>query len=293
VTGYNFDTLKVGLSSPYQTCFVEHKKKSDMTAMQLTLIDKLAITGPDKDAFDIRPDWESSEPNTQVITIDNVLDVPVRFTPKRAGAHFAQIVAKSDAPKTDNHIGDLQGFGFIEGIEATNYTFPTIFITKVDHNGIVSLINTGTKEIQITRDIEQSLFGPDAASFTIDDWYIASNLRDKPYAPFTLSAGDSLNVKVTFHPLENKVPYNAWIVYETSIGEATSLITAYKSGNEAKQLIEGDIQSFVATVEYNIGSSEIDVMPDVKTKGDIITTGTMTDGWTCTDVTVSNNMMKV
>jgi hypothetical protein len=333
VVGYNFLTpIKVGESSNYENCFVEHKKFSDMTAMQLTLTNKLEIVGPDKDAFTINPAWLDNEPDTQIIPIGSVLSVPVLFTPLRAGTHHAQIVAKSDAPKTDNHVGDLSGIGYIEGIAPTNYDFPTIFITTTNYDGIVSLTNTGTTNITINKDIIQSFGGPDVSYFAISDWYLGSNQADplshKPQAPFDLNAGDVLYVRLSFTPLEERVPYIAYIDYQTSLNVAArSVITGggrvlrttceipkyadnplkpgqsqlisfkyYNGGKtitETKSLVEGNITGFTATVEFNQGNNIIDIMPAIKTCPDIIKTGTMTDGWTCDNILINNDRLQV
>jgi hypothetical protein len=331
VTGFTYDTLKVGVSSAPEDSYVKHVKLSDLTAMELTLIDNLVIVGPDASAFQIDPTWAQLSPRT--IGIDGALPVPIIFTPYKAGTHTAQIVAKSDAPSKDNSIGQLLGFGYLEGIATTDYHFPTIFITTVNNDGIVTLTNTGTRNITIQKNPDLCLKGTDSYAFHVIDWSLASDPTNKnPQSPFILTPNDILNVRVSFSPDIVKELYIAEIDYMTDVNTdipAVSRLTGggmvlkttaeipkyytnpphleinpgqglevsflyYKDADEQKPLSDGNITTFTANVYYNQEGKYINILPLVKNGcADIITAGTMTQGWKCDKVSSDNNMLQV
>jgi hypothetical protein len=330
VSGYEFpNAIIIGKSSFYENCYVQQMQTSDLFAMQLTLISNFTIEGPDKDAFEIDPNWVSTHNFPIIIPIGDVLVVPVRFTPTKSGQQMAQLVAHSDAPKEDNNIGNLIGTGYSLSTEATNYNFPTIYIHTTLDNGIVSLINTGSGDVTITRDINQSLFGADILNFNILDWFLSSNtLNPKPQTPITLKPGDTLYVSLSFSPIQEKVPYNAYFEYVTSIGTEYSYITGggmvlrtvaeipkywtdqhieimpgqkqkvdfkfYKNINETKEISDANITSFTARVHFNLEDDTIYILPDVNSIADIMTEGTMTEGWSCNSVKlINNNLLEV
>lgn len=298
---------------------VQHITINPETAMDLTLFD-LQIEGPDKDAFEIDPDFYNNtikDKNT-IIKVNGYLDVPIKFTAKKAGKHIAELVAFSDAP--DYAKDFLYGYGYNQGIVTSDYDYGSIFIT-LSKDGKVFLTNTGSVDIQITRDIPASLSG-DVSNFNINSWYTATSGLVNPVAPFKLASGDTLWVDVKFTPTEVK-QYNMQINYQTDIGDAVSYLTGRgmilktivkipkgvykvepgfprtievmvdKHPDETKLLEEANINSITVEVTFKSqGRKNIqDVYPHVSSCVDIDTKGTMLEGWTCQDVKILDGLI--
>lgn len=318
VIGKNFGPAILIGQSKDDYGIVEHI--TNINPMALTVF-KLSIEGTDKDAFEILPDFFANNPYPIVIPINGTLQVPIRFTAKHPGPHYANLVAESDAPITDNHVGELIGRGYNEGLEAIDYNYPTIFITT-SADGQVYLKNVGSGPVTITRDILASLDGADKNDFVIYDWHTSGGLQ-KPTVPFELQPDEYLYVDVRFTP--RRIGYHsAYITYLTSGGTEVSNLTGEgmilkmiakipkgyivkpgqsvtvqyridKHPEELKQLEQAGIKSFKAVVYYPSVSSNVaqDVHPDVTVPSDINRNGTMTQDWVIEQLDVTVDYMLV
>lgn len=311
VDGYDYGPAILVGSSKDGSGIVEHVTIDPTYAMPVTVF-SLTIDGPDKNAFVIDPNWLATNTFPITIPINQVLNVPITFTAKHPGSHFAQLIAESDAPKTDNHVGNLIGKGLTEGLNTSDYDYQTIFkFTTKD--GKVYLTNYGSSTVTVTKDIAQSLTG-DVNFFSINTWYVSQNgviKLNQPTAPFQLQENDTLWVDVKFKP-EAVRRYDLYVNYETSLSPMVShlwgfgmeLLTVaeipkryitkpgipiyyieFKYGidqGETKPLESGNITKFTAKVRFKSqGTLEVqDIYPRVNGPQDIVTAGTMTEGWT-------------
>ncbi len=320
VIGYDFGEKILVDDSKDGYGTVLHNNINPEFAMNLT-INSLTIEGEDANAFKISQQWLNAHPFPVVIPIGEEIEVPITFTAMHPGDHTARLVATSDAPAEENHIGELIGRGFTQGIAATDYQFEKIFI-HTSRTGTVSLQNNGSEPITITRNIQESKIATsghsiDLEEFVITGWHTEDGLINNNTAPFELQPGAILTVDVTFTPVEERSEaiHSINIEYLTSVGNEISEITGfamvlrtvveipkgYKSNpgdkieidvnyrsNEAKPLESGDITSFTAYIYFKTNNNpEVEIFPEV-TNGcvDIITSGTITDGWQCEGVKV-------
>jgi len=310
VEGYDYSPAILVGSSKDGAGLVEQVTKDPTYAMQLTIFN-LKIDGVDKDAFTIDPTWLANNPYPIIIPINQSINVPIKFTAKHPGGHFAQLIAESDAPKTDDHVGDLIGKGLTEGLNSSDYDYQTIFkFTTKD--GKVYLTNYGSSTVTVTKDIAQSLSG-DVNFFEINTWYVSNNgiiKLNRPMVPFQLEENDTLWVDAKFKPTEVK-RYDLYVNYETSLSPMVSHLWGYgmelltlaeipknyvtKPGipiyyiefkygidqGETKPLESGNIRKFTAKVRFKSeGTLNVqDVYPRVAGPQDILTAGTMTEGW--------------
>lgn len=295
-------------------------------SMPLT-VNQLRIVGPDANAFEIdaaliNPQLPKSLNPTQQ------WDIPIKFTAKHSGKHTATLVAYGwdevngvnpdhDAPEQVD--GDLIGYGYVEGLDATDHDFGTMFKT-LSGNGQVYLVNNGSQSITITRDIDASLTGNiNAFNVGAMTWRTSISNQVKPLAPFTLMPDETLYVDVKFTAIDVGT-FNGQIEYQTSVGQEYSnlvgkgkifrmiaripnhyqvdpgkstLIEYYidKDPAENGTLEEANITEFKAVINFkDISRAEIqDVYPLVNGCADINKTGTMLDGWNCEYATIINN----
>ncbi|MGQ9819800.1 MAG: choice-of-anchor D domain-containing protein [Candidatus Kapaibacteriales bacterium] len=309
ITGYDFPTIMVNTESDgYATVY--HITQNPLTAMDLTVF-KLRLEGQDKDVFEIPDEYLNPTP-PKIIKIGDKWNIPVKFKPNRPGMFYAQIIPESDAP--DDVVGILTGGAYLEGIIASNYDYGTIFITT-SKDGKVFATNLGSTDIQITRSINQSVSG-DFNSFTITKLMINDvEVPDEP--PFILKPMDTLWVYATFMPTEVK-SYSMTIeyefvtengatgkVYSNLIGKGMvyRLIARIPKGiysavpgqqldvevklekhpDETKQLSEANINDLKVRIFFkSSGRLDVqDVYPNVSDCSDIITAGTLMEGWDC------------
>lgn len=309
INGYDFPTILVNTEADGNAT-VFHVTRNPLTAMDLTVF-KLRLEGPDKDVFEI-PDQYLNPTSPIVIKIGDELNIPVKFKPNRPGMFRAQIIPESDAP--DSVVGFLTGAAYLEGIIASNYDYGTIFITT-SKEGKVFATNLGSTPIQIIRSINQSVSG-DFNEFNITKIMINDiEVPDQP--PFTLNPMDTLWVYATFTPKEVK-SYKMTIEYEfvtengttgqvysdlIGAGMVYKLIARIPKGvyssvpgqqidvdvklekhpEEMKQLLDANITDYKVRVFFKSpGRLNVqDVYPNVSDCQDIVTSGTLSEGWNC------------
>ncbi len=278
---------------------------SELTKMPLSIFD-LKIIGPDADAFEIDPDFFVQNPvPTLVIQPGDQLPVPIKFTAKHPGIHTAYLVADHDAPEDPR--GELIGRAITEGVSATDHTFPIRYITTKSPEATVYFTNLGTKPAVIDHPL--SITGDDQNFFQLIR-VRHSNGTVNPQPPITVNEGESLALDVVFTPFEVR-KYHAQILYNSSAGNAVSNlwgegmihkvkaqipdkyigrpgeeiiidVNLPKHEEEQKALELADIKEFKAMIYFRIegrNTNTFDVFPSVINKNDIITNGTMTDGW--------------
>ncbi|MCX7737249.1 MAG: choice-of-anchor D domain-containing protein [Candidatus Kapabacteria bacterium] len=319
VTGHEFQPPILVGKSLDNFGRVEHVNLKPGHEMPLTIFD-LKIEGPDKDAFEIDQDWYNNtiKGKNLVINISDGIDVPIKFTAKHPGKHTAELVAESDAP--DYARDYLYGYGYLEGLLTTDWDHGKIFKT-LSNLGVVYLVNLGDKPITIAQDITASIQG-DFNNFYIQGLKRASDGETNLKAPFTLASNDTLFVTVKFTPDAVRT-FNAQIEYKLSdgkvayskvVGEGMILKTIARipkdkyrvnpgepvnyieflidqHPDEQKALEQANITDFKAIIHFKSeGRFGIqDVFPDVKSCTDLITAGTMTEGWTCEYAEILNN----
>lgn len=322
VLGHNFgEKILVGKSKSGAGKLLHNNIKPDF-AMQLTIFD-LTIEGEDASSFAIDQQWLAKNSFPIIIPIGEDIDVPISFNPLRPGEHNARLVAQSDAPAEENHIGELFALAYTEGLVTTDYEFEKIFI-HTSSNGSVSLQNIGSEAVTITRGIQESKIATsgnsiDLQEFKITGWHSDDGLINNDAAPFELQPNATLTVDITFTPVEerNEAIHSIDIEYQSSIGNETSHIRGYAmvlktvveipkgykanpgdllnidfnyntKSEEKKPIVQGDITSFTAYVYFKTSDNqEIEVFPDVENGCvDITTSGTMTDGWQCEGVNI-------
>ncbi|HPO64316.1 MAG TPA: hypothetical protein PK762_14650, partial [Candidatus Kapabacteria bacterium] len=229
VDGYDYgEKILVG-NTKNGNGIVYHNNINPEFAMNLT-INSLTIDGDDANSFKIDQQWLNAHPYPIVIPIGENIEVPITFTSMHPGDHTANLVAKSDAPATEDHIGELIGRGFTQGIAATDYQFEKIFI-HTSRNGTVSLQNNGSEPITITRNIQESKIATsghsiDLEEFVITGWHTEDGLINNDNAPFELQPGATLTVDVTFTPVEERdeAIHSINLEYVTSVGNEISEI---------------------------------------------------------------------
>lgn len=218
-----------------------------------------------------------------------------------------------DAPEIAE--GELIGYGYTQGLVTTDHDYGTLF-RSVSANGQVYLVNEGSSPVNITRDIDASLLGNiNAFNVGMMNWYTSGgNIR--PLAPFSLAPNETLFVDVRFTALDVGV-YNGQIEYKTDIGDAYSnlvgrgkifrMVATIPTGYQADPGVpveisylirraqgetgtfeEADIKEFKAIIHFKDQSRQDaqDVYPRMSNPpnydcADLITNGTLLQGWTC------------
>jgi len=227
ITGHEFvKPLMVGVSDN-DYGMVEHPNPNPGYSMELTVYD-LKIEGVDAAAFEI--DRTQIDPDLpKKIFQGQTWDIPIKFTAMHPGKHTAILKAYNwtevngsnpdqDAPEVAE--GELIGYGFTEGLVTTDHDYGTIFKT-LSGDGQVMLVNTGSDTIEITRNIDESVIGQiNAFNIGMIDWS-TSDGQDRPMAPFTLPANETLYVDVRFTALDVS-RYDAQVEYITDVGTAYS-----------------------------------------------------------------------
>lgn len=312
ITGYDFSpAILVGSTKQGNGSVISVIKNED-SKMTLT-VDSLWIEGPDKAAFEIDPTFLVGLFPLKLQPGNN-LDIPVTFTALKSGQHTAQIKAIHDAP--EDPAGPLVGYGNTQGLKPSDRDFGIHFITTNSPQNFVTLVNTGTQDVTVTSPL--MVTGADRNAFTIQSWYLASNKTAlNPQPPFTFPGLDTLYVFLTFKPDEVK-KYSAQLQYVTSIGDTVSNLfgegmiirgvcripTTYHvyTGNQAtidvllenhpneqKAFEQANLQEFEVFVKFKIDGRDPalqDVFPDVTGPQDIITAGTLTEGWTVVNANI-------
>ncbi|HPI19410.1 MAG TPA: choice-of-anchor D domain-containing protein [Candidatus Kapabacteria bacterium] len=318
VTGIDYGKAILVDSYKDSVATIESVILNDLTAMDLTITD-IKIEGTDRTAFVIEPTWYAGLDFPLTLAKGTSMEVPIRFTAQHFGLHNAQIVVYCDAAEDDitklYNIGQLVGRGYTEGLIPTDFDYDKIFVYTTK-TGSVSLLNTGSETIQVTKDIQNSKVGNpvDLSEFTITRWYTEQGGLENPPAPFDLAAGDRLIVEATFAPVEvrNEALHSIQIRYETNSGDTVSNLQGramlintvaeipkgykanpgdritidfkyYKNDNESKPISQANITTFTARVYFNSENSQAyDIFPDLSNGcADIIKDGTMTASWTC------------
>lgn len=341
ITGYKFGNgptkspIQIGTSTNGNGN-VDTKNTAGIVATMELTINNLRIIGPDAKDFKIDPAFVPNYPKK--LQIGENWDIPLIFTASKAGVHNAQLVAYTwDESKTNNvnppdqdapdlAVGDLEGYGYADGLVTTNHDYGTIFKT-LSGTGQVSLQNTGTETIQITRDIKESLIG--AVGYynkaTIS-WKTEKGGLFEPTAPFDLAAGDKLLVDVKFTANDgDRLPKNAQIEYITKAPNDPTTKTSYsnltgmgkilkmvaripvgyeadpgktipidfrieKDPTETEALETANIREFTATIHFKaVGNDKVQaVYPLVKDCIDLIRLGTLSEGWVCDGATITD-----
>ncbi len=230
-----------------------------------------------------------------------------------------------DAPEVAE--GDLVGFGYTEGLETTDWNYGTLF-RSLSGDGTVMLINTGSETINITRDIDASLIGQiNAFNSGMMDWHTSDGrTKNNLLAPFQLASGDTLFVDVRFTALDVG-QYDAQIEYQTENlsgesqtvysnlvgrGKVFRIVTEIpknyqadpgrsteitylirKAQGETSTFEEAAINEFKIFIKFKDDSrgDAQDVYPVVDGCQDIVTTGTLLDGWTCNYAKIVNGQI--
>jgi hypothetical protein len=309
IRGYTFPPIMVG-NQIDGNAEVMHVTVNPLTAMDLTVF-KLRLEGPDKDAFEI-PDEYLNPAQPKVIPIGGNWTIPVKFKPNRPGTFVAKLIPESDAP--DDVAGDLIGEAYQIGVKTSDYDFGKIYITTA-RDGKVFITNIGSNKVTITRAIFQSLSGS-TNEITIQKLML-NNVEIPDQPPFLLRPKDTLWVYAQFIPPKVET-YNLKIEYqfETESGEQGTaysnlvgegmvykLIARIPKGvysadpgrpveievllekhpDETKTLDDAQITDFKVRVMFNTGgkSDVQEVYPDVTECKDILTSGTLSDGFNC------------
>jgi hypothetical protein len=321
IDGHTYGTLILGTGNQFEDGFglISSFKASDLTAMDLTLIDNLRIEGPDANAFEIDQNWFANNPYPIYLHPGENLQVPVRFTVKHGGKHTAYLRVNHDAP--ENPEGELIGYGTTVGVGATDWDFGPLFITKTAPVHSVSFVNLGDTPAEITAPIQMS--GTDADKFKILGYRLTSGSVNPP-VPFTVVKGDELIVDVEFTPyLVQK--YSAYIDYVNSISPARSNVYGegkdiwttcdipdtyvgmpgtilnvdvnIENNDKAKEPIENaGITEFKVEVIFNPNGNTAtawEIYPNVSSPSDIITDGTLSQGWTVVSADIIDESMLV
>ncbi|MDQ1265418.1 MAG: type sorting protein [Bacteroidota bacterium] len=296
---------------------------SDLTSMNLT-IKELKITGPDANAFRIMPAFFEDHPYPITMKPKEVLTVPLEFTAMHPGDHTAYLSSDDDAPLEDPQ-PLLIGRGQIIGLETSNKYFGLHF-TTLSNKDNVYITNTGTvditfNDIQVRRD-------PAWGTNDLNNWQIlgyrsAIKGTIADIKSFTLQGNDTLYVDAIFTPDQAR-SYSARIEYDivmdnttqtaiskvtgdgkviktkiripkgyvTDVGALTTIdVIIDQPSDEPKAIDEADIHEFKVLIYYKQqGEEVIDVCPRVDSPADIITTGTMLDGWTCDETQVKDGL---
>jgi hypothetical protein len=318
ITGHTFGELYIDQSEK-DYGKVEHNNPNPGYSMPLT-VNQLRIVGPDANAFVIdRTVIDPELPKT--LNPGQVWDIPITFTAKHPGRHVATLKATNwdevngnnpdqDAPEVAE--GELIGFGYTEGLETTDWDYGTLF-RSLSGDGTVILINTGTKTIEIQRNIDESVLGDiNAFNLGMMDWRTSDGrTKNDLMAPFELDPNDTLFVDVRFTAIDVGA-YSAQIEYKTDVGDAYSNLVGRgkifrmvaeipkdyesdpggstnityfirKATGETGTIEETQISEFKVFINFKDDSrgDAQDVYPDVVDCNDIETTGTLLDGWTC------------
>lgn len=334
ITGYKFATpIQIG-NSRNGNGNVDTKTGSGVVATMPLTVNNLRIIGPDAKDFKIDPTFVPNYPRT--LQIGDNWDIPIIFTASKAGTHTAKLVAYTwDESKANNvnppdqdapdlAVGDLEGYGFADGLLTTNHDYGTIF-KSLSGIGQVYLENTGTEAITITRNIDQSILGA-VNYYNIGEitWRTEKGGLVKPLVPFDLGPGDKLLVDVKFSALDGyRTPVNAQIEYITKAPNDATTKTSYsnltgmgkilkmvakipdnyradpgttifvdylieKDPKETEALETANIKEFKAIIHFKaVGNDKIQaVYPIVKDCMDLIRLGYMTEGWTCEYATI-------
>ncbi len=284
--GRDFGTLLVG-ESKQDVAPVESRG-----TMELTVRD-LHIVGDDADAFRIEAAFlQQVRERGLVLRPGESADVPIIFTALRVGEHRAKMRVISDAPETPEP--ELIGRGISQGLAATDYDFGRHFVTlRVEQPAAVYVRNTGAARVYVERIEKES---GDVNNFDI-----------LTPAGFWIEPSSDYPIDVAFAP-DAERSYGMRIRYVTNIGEAYSRVWGegrrvygvvrigeYRTtpGQELDITVEltrhpdralrpedrdvtaGAIQEFEARVWYDERMLEPVLDPSA-----IVTTGTLTQGWT-------------
>ena len=318
ITGHAFKKLKIGKSeNDYGK--VEHNNPHHGYSMPLK-VSELRIVGPDANAFKINRAVINPQ-LPRILNPGQNWDIPITFTAIHAGKHKATLKAtnwdevngnKPDQDAPDIAEGELIGYGFTEGLLTTDWDYGTLF-RSLSGDGTVLLVNTGTDTIDILRDIDASLTGDiNAFNTGMMDWHTADGrIKNQLLAPFKLYPADTLFIDVRFTALDIGI-YHGQIEYKTSVGEAVSNLVGRgkvfrmvaeipkdykvdpgtsteitylirKKAGETGTFNEAKINEFKVLIHFkdNSRSKTQVVYPAVVDCNDIVTKGTLLDGWTC------------
>lgn len=262
--------------------------------MDLTLDNKitgLRIEGADKAFFEIDPSFSIQYPNA--VAINGQVEVPIIFKPNQVRSYQAELVVESDAPETPKTI--LIGKAFQDktpSVIATDHNFGKVYIKIAPKAGQVSITNNG--EVRGTVK-SMTLVGNDPDRFNIIT-----------QAGFPIEIGQPVPIDVNFTANEVR-QYTAQIeydveweggafpntkVYSNLIGEGDAIVSVVKIRDDYRakpgqrdipidfeltdaNLDPADVDWFHAKVRYNPVVAE-----PVMGVENIITAGTMTNGWT-------------
>jgi hypothetical protein len=319
--------LPVGAST-VGTTIITHLSRDPKYSWPLR-ITNLTIEGDDADCFAIEPSWLAAHPYPIDIDIDGTLpDIPVRFTANRVdddGILTARLVIHDDAPLAtdiDDHEALLTARAYSLDFVSTSHPFETIFIT-LERNAEVYFQNNSSIPITVTSDVTR-LYGTQTDAFHIVS-AVTSITNQNVSSNFELLPGERVTVTIKFNPLLEQ-SFDGYILYqsESQFGanpeyrsELTGIGKIYradasmphltanpgktvefpfylaKRGIEPDQLNVAKILHFRAEVTFkSVNTVNVqDVYPAVKSPSDIITQGTMTEGWECVSATISNDNM--
>ncbi|RMF62032.1 MAG: choice-of-anchor D domain-containing protein, partial [Calditrichaeota bacterium] len=149
-------------------------------------VDSIALTGQDTALFSI-----VTLPVLPVtVAPGDSLPIQLSFTPNTLGNKFAELEVYSDDPDEATFLLHLTGRGVIPelalGAETLNFG-----VVHLGSDSLINLdlINVGTAPLLIT---DTLVVGVHAGEFSV---------RQLPALPATINVGDTLTVKVRFHPL--------------------------------------------------------------------------------------------
>lgn len=167
--------------------------------------------------------------NPVIVKAGDTLRVPILFTPDKAGNFTATLNSSDNAPLTEVHSVNLTGAAMKTGLITTNYDFADTYIQMKNDNGVVTLINTGSGNLAVTRDLSQSFKAAnniDNKDFYVLEYYLKSNPGVKNMnIPFNIPSNDTLVVKVEFMPNEERY-YACDLEYMTMPEGTTNSVTA-------------------------------------------------------------------
>jgi hypothetical protein len=332
VTGYDFGELLIGTSNEDGIGTIIHTALPDVEhSMDLT-ITRIYIEGDEYGQFEIDPDFFVQNPYPITVKIGDMMEVPIKFAGKEMGTHYAEIVVESDAPQNsdiDIHRAELVGRVYKEGLTTSDHDYGTIFITTAGE-GEVWLQNDGTKTMTIERPISQSVSG-DINSFTIHEVITESGNTPDQDGKVMLLPGEKLFVRATFLPMDVQ-DYSMEIEYQTNVGTGVSTLVGsgkliktivevpkgYTAApgdapvtidyllkqhpDETKALASANIRHIKATVKFVPENTQADnfrnIYPNTGNDNifdcsDIITNGTMLEGWNCEYANVADGVVTI
>jgi hypothetical protein len=329
VTDYDFGELLINNSSNGDCTILEYPYPDTEHSMDLT-ITKIYIEGDEYGQFEIDPDFFVQNPYPITLKVGDLMEVPMTFTGKEMGTHYAEIVVESDAPQdseVDVHRAELVGRVYVEGLATSDFDYGTIFITT-SGEGEVWLRNDGSKVMTLERPISQSVSG-DINSFTIHEIITETGNTPDQNGQVKLLPGEKLFVRATFLPMD-VMDYNMEIEYQTNVGTGVSKLKGsgmllktivevpkgYSAApgdnpvtidylvkrhpDEDKALEQANIRHIKATVKFVPEGTEADKFRNIYPNGgdnnifdcdDIITDGTMLDGWNCEYANVADGVV--